>query len=73
MKTKRETINISYRPTLYVPTRFKALKVVINETLKNGMLKSMVKEFANRSPHFFEQFMSSFIPLDDLSLLSAKS
>tara|TARA_Y100000022_G_scaffold121327_1_gene104942 strand:- start:147 stop:317 length:171 start_codon:yes stop_codon:yes gene_type:complete len=56
-----------------VPTRFKALKVVLNETLKNGMLKSMVKEFANRSPHFFEQFMSSFIPLDDLSLLSAKS
>ena len=73
MKTKRETINISYRPTLYVPTSFKALKVVFNETLKMACSKAWLKNLQIGRRIFFEQFMSSFIPLDDLSLLSAKS
>jgi SAM-dependent methyltransferase len=51
----------------YSQVRFKVDKVVFNEQLKNGLIKSLVIFAANRWPVRYETYLSHLFPLDDLT------
>jgi hypothetical protein len=51
----------------YSQVRFKLKKVVFNEQLNNGFIKSVVISLANRWPVRYETYLSHLFPLDDLT------
>jgi len=51
----------------YTPVRFKLNKIVFNEKLKNGFIKSIVTFLANSWPVRYETYLSHLYPLDDLT------
>jgi len=51
----------------YSKVRFKVEKMIFNERLKNGFLKSAFVTIANRWPSRYETYLSHLIPLDDLT------
>jgi len=59
----------------YSNVRFKIEKVVFNERMKNGFLKSSIISMANRWPARYETHLSHLFPLDELTyyLVSLKS
>lgn len=56
----------------YVETRFQVVRVVFNETLKNGFVKGGIMKLANRWPHGYEHYLSHFFPLDDITFYLRK-
>lgn len=51
----------------YTNVRFKVEKVVFNERIKGGVLKSALVLLANRWPRRYESYLSHFFPLDELT------
>jgi hypothetical protein len=51
----------------YSRVRFKLIKVIFNERLTNGFIKSMVVSYANKWPVRYETYLSHLFPLDDLT------
>ena len=51
----------------YSEVRFKIEKVIFNERLKNGVLKSALVYIANSWPARYETYLSHLFPLDDLT------
>lgn len=51
----------------YSQARFVPERIVFNETIRCGLLKSTVRALANRWPRAYERFISHLFPLDDLS------
>jgi len=51
----------------YSQARFKIEKVIFNETLQNGILKSLMVSIANRWPLRYETYLSHLFPLDNLT------
>ncbi|MFA4903601.1 MAG: hypothetical protein WC600_12770 [Desulfobaccales bacterium] len=62
-----EEENIISKLYKYTQVRFNVNKVVFNESLKNGFIKSIVIFFANRWPVRYETYLSHLYPLDDLT------
>ena len=52
---------------VYSLARFKTEKIVFNETLKNGWIKTLALLIANRWPRRYEYYLSHLYPLDDIS------
>lgn len=51
----------------YTKVRYQVNKVIFNEKLKNGFIKSIVISLANRWPVRYETYLSHLFPLDDLT------
>jgi len=51
----------------YSKATFKVERIVFNETIKRGFGASLLKKTANKWPSRYENYLSSFFPLDDLS------
>jgi predicted SAM-dependent methyltransferase len=51
----------------YSKVRCKVNRVVFNEKLQNGLIKSLVVFLANRWPVRYETYLSHLFPLDDLT------
>ena len=51
----------------YTKARFKIEEIVFHENLKSGIIKSLIVKFANKWPSIYENLLSSFIPLDEIS------
>jgi len=51
----------------YSKVRFKVEKVIFNERLKNGVIKSAFVSIANRWPIGYEMYLSHVFPLDELT------
>ncbi len=51
----------------YSQVRFKVKKVIFNEKLQNGFLKSLIASIANRWPVRYEAYLSHLFPLDDMT------
>jgi len=55
----------------YSNAKFKVEKIVFNERIKEkgffGVIKRIVKKIANRSPQKYEDHISHFMPLDELT------
>ena len=59
----------------YSNSRFKVEKVLFNERIKNGFIKSALVKIANRWPTRYESYLSQLFPLDELTfyLVNLKS
>lgn len=51
----------------YSNVRFKVEKVIFNDGLKNGMVKSALVTIANKWPARYEHYLSHLLPLDQLT------
>jgi len=51
----------------YSKACFKVERIVFNETVKRGLLVSLMKKAANKWPGRYENYLSNLCPLDDLS------
>lgn len=51
----------------YSQVRIQLKKVIFNEQLKNGFIKSIVISLANKWPVRYETYLSHLFPLDDLT------
>ena len=51
----------------YSEARFKVERTVFNESLKNGLIRSVLVSLANRWPILYEMYLSHLAPLDDLT------
>ena len=51
----------------YSKVRFKVEKVIFNELLKNGVLKSALVSIANKWPIRYEMYCGHLLPLNDLT------
>ena len=56
----------------YSEARFHIDSIKFNEALENGILKSIIKHFANRFPTQYEFKLSQFFPLDELTFTLQK-
>ena len=51
----------------YTNVRFKVERVIFNDCLENGFLKSILVSIANKWPPRYEMYLSHLFPLDDLT------
>ena len=51
----------------YTDAKFKTERVVFNETILGGLVRPLVKKFANRWPWRYEYHFSHLFPLDDIT------
>jgi SAM-dependent methyltransferase len=56
----------------YSTKRFKIKRIRFNEGLENGLLKRVIKSFANHFPIQYEFKLSQFFPLDELTFTLEK-
>ena len=56
----------------YTSVRFRIKKIVFNESLGGNFLKKLVIKYANMQPHRYEAYLSTLLPLDDISFLLEK-
>jgi SAM-dependent methyltransferase len=59
--------NIISKLYKYTQVRYKVSKVIFNENLKNGFIKSLVIFLANKWPVRYETYLSHLFALDDLT------
>ena len=51
----------------YTKAHFKVDKIVFHEHLKSGLIKGLLVAFANKYPAFYENTLSSILPLHEIS------
>ena len=56
----------------YVKTRFKVELIVFNETLSTRWFKKIIVKIANKWPNKYENHLSHFFPLDDITYYRRK-
>lgn len=56
----------------YTKAYFKVEGIIFHENLKSGIIKSNIVKFANKWPYFYENVVSSFLPLDEISFFLRK-
>jgi ubiquinone/menaquinone biosynthesis C-methylase UbiE len=64
--------NFYYKNLGYTKAKFKILKISFNETLKKTFFVKVLTRFANKHKHFYEQYLSHYFPLDDITFYLKK-
>ena len=59
--------NFYFKHVAYTKAKFKLIKLVFNENLKNSLFEKFLSNFAQKHPYFYENYLSHLIPLDDIS------
>lgn len=51
----------------YTDAKFSLKKIIFNEGHKKGFIKSIINKYANKNPLKYERFLSTILPLDEIS------